>query len=73
MSAIHWAEIYFKRGNYEIALQFLNNLQEFIYFGNYNSKDYALFLNYFHFENSSIPWVSGYAQGMGAGLYAKAY
>ena len=73
VSAIHWAEIYFKRGNYEIALQFLNNLQEFIYFGNYNSKDYALFLNYFHFENSSIPWVSGYAQGMGAGLYAKAY
>ena len=73
VSAIHWAEIYFKRGNYEIALQFLNNLQEFIYFGNYNTKDYALFLNYFHFENSSIPWVSGYAQGMGAGLYAKAY
>ncbi|KPU63692.1 D-glucuronyl C5-epimerase [Thermococcus sp. EP1] len=73
VSALHWAEIYFQRGSYEKALRILNDLHDLIYYGEYNGEEYALFLNYFHFENSSIPWVSGYAQGMGAGLYAKAY
>ena len=73
VSALHWVDLYFQRGDTEKALKLLNELQEFLYYGNYNGEDYALFLNYFHFENSSVPWVSGYAQGLGAGLYAKAY
>jgi|GEM_PF-1189165 hypothetical protein len=73
VTSIHWAELYFQRGKNRKALQILDELKEYIHYGDFNGTKYALFLNYFHFENSSIPWVSGYAQGMGAGLYAKAY
>ncbi|RLF77581.1 D-glucuronyl C5-epimerase, partial [Thermococci archaeon] len=73
VSALHWVDLYFQRGDTKKALKLLNELQGLLYYGNYNGEDYALFLNYFHFENSSVPWVSGYAQGLGAGLYAKAY
>ncbi|MCO6041001.1 D-glucuronyl C5-epimerase family protein [Thermococcus alcaliphilus] len=73
VSALHWVDLYFQRGDNEKALRLLDELQGLLYYGNYNGEDYALFLNYFHFENSSVPWVSGYAQGLGAGLYAKAY
>ncbi|WP_324736485.1 D-glucuronyl C5-epimerase family protein [Thermococcus sp. SY098] len=73
VTAIHWAEMYFQRGQNEKALQILKELSQYAQYGEYGGKEYVLFKNYFHFENSSIPWVSGYAQGMGAGVYAIAY
>ena len=73
VSALHWVDLYVKNGNTDVAIQILDELRETIVIKEKDGLRYALFLNYFHFENSSIPWVSGYAQGMGAGLYAKAY
>jgi len=73
VSALHWADIYFKNGNTKEALRILDELREVMVVKKKDGVEYALFLNYFHFENSSVPWVSGYAQGLGAGLYAKAY
>lgn len=73
VTAIHWAEVYFQRKQNEKALRILKELSQYAQYGRYNGEEYVLFKNYFHFENSSIPWVSGYAQGMGAGVYAIAY
>ncbi|WP_297125271.1 D-glucuronyl C5-epimerase family protein [Thermococcus sp.] len=73
VTAIHWAEIYFQRGQNKKALQILKELSQYTQYGEYNGEKYVLFKNYFHFENASVPWVSGYAQGMGAGVYAIAY
>ncbi|HIH73256.1 MAG: D-glucuronyl C5-epimerase [Thermococcales archaeon 44_46] len=73
VSALHWADLYFKNGNIEGALKILDELEGVMVLRKKDKIEYALFLNYFHFENSSVPWVSGYAQGLGAGLYAKAY
>ncbi|NJE09029.1 D-glucuronyl C5-epimerase [Thermococcus sp. M39] len=73
VTAIHWAEMYFQREQNEKALQILKELSQYAQYGEYNGEEYVLFKNYFHFENASVPWVSGYAQGMGAGVYAIAY
>ena len=73
VSALHWAHVYFERGRYDVFLRILNELLPFAEYGKYNDTDYAVFPVYFHFQNSSVPWVSGYAQGMAAGLYALAY
>ena len=73
VSALHWADTYFKNGNTKEALRILDELRGVMVVKKKDGVEYALFLNYFHFENSSVPWVSGYAQGLGAGLYAKAY
>jgi len=73
VSALHWVDIYFKNGDMKEALRILDELRDVMVVKKKDGVEYALFLNYFHFENSSIPWVSGYAQGIGAGLYAKAY
>lgn len=73
VSALHWAHVYFERGRPDVAVEILRELQDFIEYGKYQTTEYALFPVYFHFQNASIPWVSGYAQGLGAGLYALAY
>ncbi|NJD98425.1 D-glucuronyl C5-epimerase [Thermococcus sp. LS1] len=73
VSALHWAEIYYERGDYEAMLEILDELLPFATYGRYSGTEYAVFHIYFHFQNASIPWVSGYAQGMAAGLYALAY
>jgi len=73
VSALHWAKIYDIRGQREAFIEILDDLMPFIETGEYNGTDYALLPIYFHFQNSSIPWVSGYAQGLATGLYALAY
>ncbi len=73
VAALHWAHIYYGKGDYREMLEILNELRKYIQYGEYNNRTYALFKNYFQFQNASIPWVSGYAQGLAAGLYAKAY
>ena len=73
VAALHWAQIYYERGNYREMLEILNELKAYVQYGEYGNKTYALLKNYFQFQNASIPWVSGYAQGLAAGLYAKAY
>ncbi|NJE09030.1 D-glucuronyl C5-epimerase [Thermococcus sp. M39] len=73
VTALHWADVYFQIGKEEKALEILRELRQYLVTKNYQGLEYAVFENYFHFENSSIPWISGYAQGLGAGLYARAY
>ena len=73
VSALHWAQIYEIRGQRDVFLEILDDLRPFIETNEYNGSRYALLPIYFHFQNSSIPWVSGYAQGLAAGLYALAY
>ena len=73
VSALHWAQIYEIRGQKDVFLEILNDLRPFIEIKEYRGTRYALLPIYFHFQNSSIPWVSGYAQGLATGLYALAY
>ncbi|WP_050002051.1 D-glucuronyl C5-epimerase family protein [Thermococcus eurythermalis] len=73
VSALHWAHVYFEKDRPNVAVEILQELQDFIEHGKYQTTEYAIFPVYFHFQNASIPWVSGYAQGLGAGLYALAY
>ena len=73
VSALHWAHVYFERGRPNVSVEILRELLNFIEYGKYQTTEYALFPVYFHFQNASVPWVSGYAQGLGAGLYALAY
>lgn len=73
VSALHWGEIYYERGDYGTMLGILNELLPLITYGEHNGAEYALFHIYFQFQNASVPWVSGYAQGVAAGLYALAY
>ena len=73
VAALHWAHIYYEKRNYREMLEILNELRGYVQYGEYGNKTYALFKNYFQFQNASVLWVSGYAQGVAAGLYAKAY
>ncbi len=73
VSALHWAQMYYERGEEREFLRILDELRPFIELKSRKGQKYALLPVYFHFQNSSIPWVSGYAQGLGAGLYALAY
>jgi len=73
VSALHWAQIYYKRNETKAFLNILGNLSEFVETGSLNNVKYALFKIYFNYQNSTVPWVSGYAQGLAAGLYALAY
>ena len=73
VSALHWAHVYLLRGKWERALEIVDELQPFLEKKNWRGLEYAEFPVWFQFQNSSIPWVSGYAQGLGAGLYAIAY
>ncbi|WP_297068123.1 D-glucuronyl C5-epimerase family protein [Thermococcus sp.] len=73
VSALHWAQIYYEEGEYTTMLTILNELKPFIEMENCNGTSYAVFHVYFQFQNSSVPWVSGYAQGMATGMYALAY
>ncbi|WP_088865298.1 D-glucuronyl C5-epimerase family protein [Thermococcus barossii] len=73
VSALHWAHVYFERRDYAAMTEILDELLPFAVYSQYEGTEYALFPVYFHFQNASVPWVSGYAQGMAAGLYAAAY
>ena len=73
VSALHWAHLYFLKGQREKGLEILKELKHFLEERVWKGLEYAEFPVWFQFQNSSIPWVSGYAQGLGAGLYALAY
>ncbi|MDI3475834.1 MAG: hypothetical protein PWQ95_1562 [Thermococcaceae archaeon] len=73
VSASHWAHSYFLMGRRDLSMRILDQLMPFIEYRDYNGETCAILPVYFHFQNASIPWVSGYAQGMAAGLYALAY
>lgn len=73
VSAVHWAHSYFLMGRRDLSMRILDQLMPFIEYRDYNGETCAILPVYFHFQNASIPWVSGYAQGMAAGLYALAY
>ncbi|WP_197463600.1 D-glucuronyl C5-epimerase family protein [Thermococcus peptonophilus] len=73
VSAVHWAHRYFLMGRRDLSLRILGQLMPFIEYRKCNGETCALLPVYFHFQNASVPWVSGYAQGMAAGLYALAY
>ena len=73
VAALHWAHIYYRTGKYRQMLEILNELKAYVQYEEYGNRKCALLKNYFQFQNASIPWVSGYAQGVAAGLYAEAY
>ncbi len=73
ISALHWAQIYYGNGHYSSMLAILNELEQFAEIEDQNGTAYAVFYMYFPFQNSSVPWVSGYAQSMAVGMYTLAY
>ena len=73
VTAVNWITSYFNRRDYEKGIALLNELDSLMEVEELNGKKYALFKVYFHYRNSSIPWVSSFSQGIAAGLYAKAY
>ncbi|MFA4647614.1 D-glucuronyl C5-epimerase family protein [Pyrococcus kukulkanii] len=73
VSAVHWAEESWKRGKIDVMLSILNDIIPFIREREYRGVKYAYLPIYFHFQNSSVPWISGYSQGVACGMYAIAY
>ncbi|MFA4720423.1 D-glucuronyl C5-epimerase family protein [Pyrococcus kukulkanii] len=73
VSAVHWAEESWRKGKINVMLSILNDIIPFIREGEYHGVKYTYLPVYFHFQNSSIPWVSGYSQGVACGMYAIAY
>ncbi|WP_245250266.1 D-glucuronyl C5-epimerase family protein [Thermococcus stetteri] len=73
VSAVHWAHSYLLMGRRDLTLEILDQLMPFVEYGEYNGETFAILPVYFHFQNASVPWISGYAQGVAAGLYALAY